>query len=66
MKRFLAFILTFTISIIANAQVSENTDIMQQNGRIYVVVAVIVTILIGLFIYVWSLDRKIKKMEDGN
>lgn len=36
---------------------------MRSNGKIYVVVAVIVTILLGLFIYLANLDRKISKME---
>jgi CcmD family protein len=38
-------------------------DTMRSNGRIYVVVAVVLTILIGLFLYVIRLDRKISKME---
>lgn len=36
---------------------------MRSNGKIYVVVAVLVTILMGLFIYLISLDRKISKKE---
>ncbi|WP_202630293.1 CcmD family protein [Sediminibacterium roseum] len=41
----------------------ENADLMRSNGKLYVVVAVVVTILIGLFFYVYSLDRKISKLE---
>ena len=43
----------------------QNTmgDTMRSNGRIYVVVAVVVTILIGLILYVVRIDRKIAKME---
>ena len=41
----------------------EMADTMRSNGKIYIVVAVCVTILVGLFIYVMSIDRKIKKME---
>ncbi len=36
---------------------------MRSNGRIYVVIAVIVTILLGIFIYLVRLERKIKKLE---
>ena len=36
---------------------------MRSNGKIYIVVAVCLTILIGLFIYVWSVERKISKIE---
>ena len=41
----------------------EMADVMRSNGKIYIVVAVCLTILIGLFIYVWNVDRKIGKME---
>jgi multisubunit Na+/H+ antiporter MnhB subunit len=39
---------------------------MRSNGRIYVVVAVIVTILLGLILYLVRLDRKISKLEKGS
>ncbi len=39
---------------------------MRSNGRIYVVIAVMLTILAGLIIYVVRLDRKIKKLEKGD
>lgn len=41
----------------------EMADLMRSNGKIYVVVAVCLTILIGLFIYVFLLDRKISRLE---
>lgn len=41
----------------------EMADILRGNGKIYAVVAVCLTILIGLFIYLFILDRKIKKFE---
>jgi len=43
----------------------DMADLMRSNGKIYVVVAVCLTILIGLFIYVFLLDRKIKKLENN-
>lgn len=43
--------------------IEEPTDFMNSNGKIFVVVAVVVIILIGLFIYLINLDRKIKKLE---
>lgn len=42
---------------------SGSTDLMRSNGKIYVVVAVCLTILLGLFLYVFSIDRKISKLE---
>jgi hypothetical protein len=40
-------------------------DAMRSNGKIYVVIAVILTILAGLLFYVARLDRKISKLEKG-
>jgi hypothetical protein len=39
---------------------------MRSEGKIYVVMAVCLTILIGLFIYLISIDRKISKLEKNN
>ena len=41
----------------------EPTDFMHSSGKIYVVMAVAVVIVLGLFIYLINLDRKIKKLE---
>ena len=41
----------------------EMADVMRSNGRIYVVVAVVLTILVGLILYVFRLDRKMTKLE---
>jgi len=52
------------VTVFANAQDNAaTTDMMRSNGKIYVVVAVVVTIVVGLFIYLLNLDRKISKME---
>ena len=56
------FMLLF--SAIAFAQEKpEMADVMRSNGKIYVVVAVCLTILLGLFIYVFTVDRRVRKME---
>lgn len=44
----------------------EMADTMRSNGRIYVVVAVVLTILIGLVLYVVRLDKKMTKLEKEN
>ena len=51
------------LSLAAPAQTVEMADGMRSNGKIYVVVAVCLTILVGLFIYVFLLDRKITRIE---
>jgi protein-S-isoprenylcysteine O-methyltransferase Ste14 len=54
----------YTVSFAQGGQ--DNADMMRSNGKIYVVVAVCLTILIGLFLYVLSVDRKISKIEKDN
>jgi CcmD family protein len=36
---------------------------MRSNGKIYVVVAVLVTIFVGILLYLIRLDRKLTKLE---
>lgn len=42
----------------------DDMDFMRSMGKMYVVVAVIVAIFIGIVIYLVSLDRKITKLEN--
>jgi len=49
--------------VIAQTAPVEMADGMRSNGKIYIVVAVCLTILIGLFLYVWNIDRKISRLE---
>lgn len=44
--------------------VTEST--MRSNGKIYVVMAICITILLGLFLYVASIDKKLGKIEKEN
>ena len=38
-------------------------DTLRSNGKIYVVVAVVVIIVTGLLAYLYLLDRKVSKLE---
>lgn len=55
------------LSVAAMAQNGPNktemADVMRSNGKIYVVIAVMLTILLGLILYIIRLDRRIRKME---
>jgi len=44
----------------------EMADALRNDGKIWVVVVVILIILIGLFLYLWRLDNRIKKIENNN
>jgi hypothetical protein len=39
-------------------------DAMRANGKIYVIVAIILIVLLGLIAYLFVLDRKEKKLEN--
>jgi CcmD family protein len=36
---------------------------MEESGKIFVVVAVLAVILTGLFVYLFFLDRKVRRLE---
>jgi hypothetical protein len=65
LKKILSLLFLFAITTTCFAQEKEveMADQMRSNGRIYVVVAVMVTILLGLILYVIRIDRKISKLE---
>jgi hypothetical protein len=44
----------------------EMADTFRSNGKIYVVVAVILTIFAGIVIYLIRLDRKMSRIEKQN
>lgn len=68
-KRLFLLLPALLLSVLCMAQDKpvEMADTMRSNGRIYVVVAVALTILAGLILYVFRLDRKMSRLEkDSN
>lgn len=63
--RFLYLIPALLCSVVSFAQEKEPemADVMRSNGKIYVVVAVCLIILVGLFFYAMRIDRKVTKLE---
>lgn len=59
----LSILLISTINLFAQDNSVEMADAMRNNGKIYVVVAVLLVILIGLIIYLFSLDKRLKMLE---
>ncbi|HNV29064.1 MAG TPA: CcmD family protein [Cyclobacteriaceae bacterium] len=49
--------------ILLNAQPIEMADTMRSEGKIYVVVAILLVIFVGLIGYLVFLDRKITRIE---
>lgn len=66
MKKYSITLITIALVLIAQtlfAQ-SENTDFMRSIGKIYVVVAVIISMFIGIVIYMYRVDQKLTKLEN--
>jgi len=66
MKKMFSITALLFLTIITTAQDIEMADGMKANGKIYVVIAVMLTILAGLVLYLVRLDRKISKLEKIN
>jgi K+-transporting ATPase A subunit len=70
MRKFIAIIFYLLLSTSLFAQ--DTTDVkevatgLRADGKIYVVIAVALTVLLGLIIYLISLDRKISRIEKHN
>lgn len=67
-KLTLLLMLVFSfVSVFAQQnQPVEMADVLRSSGKIYVVVATIVIVFIGLAIYLFSIDRRLKKIEKDN
>lgn len=61
-KILMAVLLMNAGMVYGQAQV-EMADNLRAEGKIYVVVAIILIILSGLIFYLFSMDKKIKKLE---
>jgi len=55
-----------TIQLFAQNNDVEMADTLRSSGKIYVVVACIVIILVGLLAYLFSIDKRLKKIEKEN
>jgi CcmD family protein len=60
----LALLLASCATVFAQqSQQVEMADAMRSSGKIYVVIATITIIFVGLAIYLFSIDRRLKKIE---
>lgn len=58
--------LLIVTSLALQAQEVEMADDFRGEGKIYVVVAVVITLIIGLFIQLMRLENKVKTLEKEN
>jgi CcmD family protein len=59
----MSLLLTAGTAFAQASDAPEMADGLRANGKIYVVVAVVVVIIAGLLAYLISLDRKVSKLE---
>ncbi len=66
LKRIGTILAMTFISIYTNAQsiTAPEKDVMRSNGKIFVVMAVVIIVMIGFFIYLINIDRKLGKLEN--
>lgn len=64
--KYLNLIFLLFSAFLASAQTEspEMADAMRANGKIYVVVTVLVIIFIGIVVYLVTIDRKTKRLEN--
>lgn len=62
-NRILLVVLMLLINPLLFAQDAEMADTMRSNGKIYVVVAIILVILIGLIGFLIFSDRRVSNLE---
>ena len=61
-KRILTIIF-FLFNMTAFGQNAEMADTFRAEGKIYVVVAIVLIVLAGLLIYLFLMDRKVSALE---
>ena len=66
MKKIAGILLLFLCTLSMNAQEAEMADRMRDNGKIYVVIAVMLTILLGIVLYLVRIEKKISNLEKIN
>jgi CcmD family protein len=58
-----AMLLCFFMVQAQPGQDVEMADVMRSSGKIYVVIGTIVIVFVGLAFYLFSIDRRLKKIE---
>jgi K+-transporting ATPase A subunit len=64
-KYWISVVALFLLNGVVRAQTNlpDDGSFMKSNGKIFVVMAVVIVIVLGLFIYLFALDRQIRRIE---
>jgi len=65
-KKLICLAVFLTGYVSAFAQDVEMADTMRSSGKIYVVIGTIAIVFIGLAIYLFTIDRRLTKLEKHN
>lgn len=63
---FAFLMLLITTQLFAQESNSSLTQSIHASGKIYVVVVCVMVILLGLLIFLFSMDKRLKKIEKQN
>ncbi len=63
LKQITATLVLICSTVSVWAQDVEMADTLRAEGKIYVIVGIILIVLAGLFLYLFLLDRKVSRIE---
>lgn len=63
MLKVLIFLTFFLVNLLQVDEPVEMADSFRGEGKIYVLIAIFLIILAGLFIYLFRIDKKISRLE---
>lgn len=65
MKETISYIFTFLFLLTQNSLFAQTAHdaFMRSNGKIYVVIGVLISIFIGLVLFMVIMERRLKKLE---
>ena len=63
-KIFALLLLNIILTLPLHAQDGNLEELLLKGNKLYAVIAVLLVILFGIFFFLISMDRKIKKLED--
>jgi hypothetical protein len=59
------FLLLSSFASFAQSNEVQMADGFYKEGKIYVVITILAIVLVGVAIYLFSIERKLKKLEDS-
>lgn len=70
MDRIKSLFITLSLFLMPALAFAQNegavVNTLKKDGKIYVVVLVLITIFVGIIVYLFSLERKIRRLEKDN